>query len=46
MKNKARRLEEGPRDGLTPPPKPMANTRVATHVAKRNTFRLESKEAI
>jgi hypothetical protein len=42
MKNKARRLEEGPRDGLTPPPKPMANT----HLAKRNTFRLESKEAI
>jgi hypothetical protein len=42
MKNKARRLEEGPRDGLTPPPKPMANTRVA----KRDTFRLESKEAI
>jgi hypothetical protein len=37
MKNKARRLEEEPRDGLTPPPKPMGN---------RDTFRLESKEAI
>lgn len=37
MKNKARRLEEGPSDGQTPPPKPMANG---------NTFKLESEEAI
>jgi hypothetical protein len=35
MKNKSRRLEEGPRDGLTPPPKPMAKNHVAkNHVAK------------
>ncbi|MFA7335449.1 MAG: hypothetical protein WC028_01590 [Candidatus Obscuribacterales bacterium] len=37
MKNKSRRLEEGPRDGLTPPPKPMAKNHVAkNHVAKNH----------